>query len=116
MTPVFLALASAALFGAMTVAIRVGLGRGASAAQATLATLVVAFAVTFAGSLVRHDYTNAWKFFLAGLLAPGLSQILFTLSIREVGASRTSVTVGSAPLFALAIAFSSSTSPCARRS
>ena len=105
MTPVFLALASAALFGAMTVAIRAGLGRGASAAQATLATLVVAFAVTFAGSLVRHDYTNAWKFFLAGLLAPGLSQILFTQSIREVGASRTSVTVGSAPLFALAIAF-----------
>ena len=105
LTPVFLALASAALFGAMTVAIRAGLGRGASAAQATLATLVVAFAVTFAGSLVRHDYTNAWKFFLAGLLAPGLSQILFTQSIREVGASRTSVTVGSAPLFALAIAF-----------
>ena len=89
----------------MTVAIRAGLGRGASAARATLATLVVAFAVTFAGSLVRHDYTNAWKFFLAGLLAPGLSQILFTQSIREVGASRTSVTVGSAPLFALAIAF-----------
>ena len=50
----------------MTVAIRAGLGRGASAAQATLATLVIAFAVTFAGSLVRHDYTNAWKFFLAG--------------------------------------------------
>ncbi len=48
---------------------------------------------------------DAWKFFLAGLLAPGLSQILFTRSIEEAGASRTSVTVGAAPLFALAIAF-----------
>jgi drug/metabolite transporter (DMT)-like permease len=105
MTAVFLALASAAAFGAMTVAIRVGLGRGATAANATLATLVIAFGVTFAGALVRHDPTDAWKFFLAGLLAPGISQILFTHSIREVGASRTSVTVGAAPLFALALAF-----------
>ena len=104
-TPVLLALASAALFGAMT---RRDPGRARARSErraATLATLVVAFAVTLAGSLVRHDYTNAWKFFLAGLLAPGLSQILFTRSIREVGASRTSVTVGTAPLFALAIAF-----------
>ena len=31
---------------------------------------------------------------------PGVSQILFTLSVREVGASRTSVTVGAAPLVA----------------
>jgi transporter family protein len=104
-TAVLLALTSAALFGAMTVAIRAGLGKGASPGRATLATLVIAFAVTFAGSLVRHDPTNAWKFFLAGLLAPGLSQLLFTQSIREVGASRTSVTVGAAPLFALTIAF-----------
>jgi drug/metabolite transporter (DMT)-like permease len=104
-TAVLLALASAAAFGAMTVAIRAGLGRGATAAHATLATLVVAFAVAFAGALVRHDPADAWKFFLAGLLAPGISQILFTLSVREVGASRTSVTVGAAPIFALAIAF-----------
>ena len=37
---------------------------------------------------------HAWAFFLAGLIAPGCSQILFTLSIREAGASRTSVAVG----------------------
>ena len=40
---------------------------------------------------------------LAGLLAPGMSQILFTRSIREAGASRTSVVVGSAPLLAVAL-------------
>jgi drug/metabolite transporter (DMT)-like permease len=41
---------------------------------------------------------------LAGLLAPGGSQSLFTLAVREIGASRTSVAVGAAPLVAVAIA------------
>jgi drug/metabolite transporter (DMT)-like permease len=104
-TAVLLAVAGAASFGAMTVAIRIGLRGGGGPLRASLATLIVSFALTGAASLVRHDYTAAWKFFLAGLLAPGLSQILFTRSVKEVGASRTSVTVGTAPLFALAIAF-----------
>ena len=38
-------------------------------------------------------------------LAPGVSQLLFTFAIRSVGASRTSVVVGAAPLAAVAIAF-----------
>ena len=38
------------------------------------------------------------------MLGPGISQILFTLAIRDAGPSRTSVTVGTAPLFAVAIA------------
>jgi bacterial/archaeal transporter family protein len=103
--PVLLAAVAAASFGAMTVAIRLGMREGVSAVRASLATLLVAFTVTFVASLVRRDYADAWKFFLAGLLAPGLSQILFTRSVKEVGVSRTSVTVGAAPLFALAIAF-----------
>jgi drug/metabolite transporter (DMT)-like permease len=89
----------------MTVAIRSGLGEDGAAMRAAAATIVTALVVAAIASLPRHDYTDAWKFFLAGILAPGLSQLLFTLSIREVGASRTSVTVGTAPLFALAIAF-----------
>jgi drug/metabolite transporter (DMT)-like permease len=89
----------------MTVAIRVRLHAAGGPFAATLATLSVALAITFTASLVRHDPTDAWKFFLAGFLAPGLSQLLFTGSIREVGASRTSVTVGTAPLIAVAIAF-----------
>ena len=106
MTAVLLALASAAAFGAMTVAIRRGprCGRRRDARNARDADDGTRDHVRLA-SLPRHDYAGAWKFFLAGLLAPGLSQLLFTLSVREVGASRTSVTVGSAPLFALAIAF-----------
>ena len=78
MTAVVLALASAAFFGAMTVAIRLGL-RGGDAAAGTLATLLPAVAVALVAAAPRHDMHRAWPFFLAGLLAPGCSQILFTL-------------------------------------
>jgi drug/metabolite transporter (DMT)-like permease len=105
MTAVLLALGSAAAFGAMSVAIRAGLREGADASAVALATLTVSFGVALAASLVRHDYAGAWRFFLAGVLAPGLSQLLFTLAVRDAGASRTSVAVGTAPLFALTIAF-----------
>ena len=50
------------------------------------------------------NVASAWPFVLAGLLAPGAAQILFTFAVRDAGASRTSVTVGTAPLFAVATA------------
>jgi drug/metabolite transporter (DMT)-like permease len=103
MTAVALALASAACFGAMTVAIRLGL-RGGSVGAGALATLIPATSVTIVAALPHHRLHGAWPFLLAGLLAPGCSQILFTLSVREAGASRTSVTVGAGPLVAVAIA------------
>jgi drug/metabolite transporter (DMT)-like permease len=104
MTAVLLALASAALFGAMTVAVRIGLRGDVDPARGALATVLPALAVCFLASLVRHDFGGAWPFFFAGLLAPGLSQLFFTFGIRDIGASRTSVTVGAAPLAAVAIA------------
>ena len=104
MTAVALALGSAALFGGMTVAIRLGLRGLPDAGGATLATVMVALAVVLAAAAVRHDATGAWPFLLAGLLAPGASQVLFTLAVGEIGASRTSVAVGAAPLVAVAIA------------
>jgi drug/metabolite transporter (DMT)-like permease len=103
MTAVLLALASAALFGAMTVAVRLGL-RGVEAGAATLATVLPALAVGLVAASFHHDLHGIWWFLLAGLLAPGGSQILFTLAVREVGASRTSVMVGAAPVVAVAIA------------
>jgi drug/metabolite transporter (DMT)-like permease len=103
MSAVVLALASAALFGGMTVALRLGL-RGPDAAAGALATVLAAAAVGVAAAAVRHDLHGAWPFLLAGLLAPGGSQVLFTLAIREVGASRTSVAVGAAPLVSVGIA------------
>ncbi len=87
----------------MTVAIRFGLGGGDAAAGA-VAMLLWATAVAAIASTVRHDYDGLWPFLLAGVLAPGCSQVLFTLSVREAGPSRTSVAVGVAPLLAVAIA------------
>jgi uncharacterized membrane protein len=103
MTAVLLALASAAFFGAMTVATRLGIA-GEDAAAGALATVLWALLVTLVASAVRFDLHGAWPFLLTGMLSPGISQVLFTLAVREVGASRTSVTVGSAPLVAGGIA------------
>jgi drug/metabolite transporter (DMT)-like permease len=91
----------------MTVAVRLGFSREADAAVATAATVIVALTVAVLAALVAgpHDVADAWPYALAGLLAPGSSQLLFTFAIRSVGASRTSVVVGAAPLVAVAIAF-----------
>ncbi|HEX3805329.1 MAG TPA: DMT family transporter [Gaiellaceae bacterium] len=104
MTAVALALASAALFGGMTVAIRLGMRGLPDVRGATLATVLPALVVALVAAAIRHDVHGAWPFLLAGLLAPGSSQILFTLAVREIGASRTSVAVGAAPLVAVVIA------------
>jgi drug/metabolite transporter (DMT)-like permease len=105
MDAVVLALASAALFGSMTVAIRFALARFHDAEAGALWTIVAAFAITLpfvaAGEL---DLGGIWPFLLAGVLGPGGSQLLFTLAVRDAGPSRTSVTVGTAPLFSVAIA------------
>jgi drug/metabolite transporter (DMT)-like permease len=107
--PVVLALASAALFGAMTVALRVGLMRYPGAALGAVATVLSGLAVALIAAGVEvtrgdGDLGGVWVFALAGILAPGGSQILFTLAIRDAGASRASVAVGAAPLVSVAIA------------
>ena len=105
-----LAVCSAALFGAMTVALRFALRRSPDAELGALQTMVPAFAVTLVfvlAHLVRHgapEVAQAWPFLLAGVIAPGGSQLLFTLAVRDAGPSRTSVLVGTAPLFSVAIA------------
>ena len=105
MDAVVLALASAALFGGMTVALRFALARVADAELGALWTILPAVAVTLpfvaAGDV---DLGGIWPFLLAGVLGPGCSQVLFTLAVRDAGPSRTSVTVGTAPLFSVAIA------------
>ena len=104
MNVVVLALLSAALFGGMTVALRLGLRGLDDTGAVALATVIPATAVALVAATVRHDAHHIWPFLLAGLLAPGGSQILFTLGVREIGASRTSVAVGAAPLVAVLIA------------
>jgi drug/metabolite transporter (DMT)-like permease len=104
MTAVLLAAASAALFGGMTVGIRLGLRELDDARGAAVATVAVAFAVSAVAFAFAPSLHGAWPFLIAGAFAPGVSQVLFTLAVKEVGASRTSVVVGAAPLVAVAIA------------
>jgi drug/metabolite transporter (DMT)-like permease len=106
MTAIVLALASAALFGAMSVTLRYALRGGASAELGALVTILAALGVVLVFAALRgvHDVAAAWPFVLAGLIAPGSSQVLFTLAVRDAGPSRTSVLVGTAPLFSVVIA------------
>jgi drug/metabolite transporter (DMT)-like permease len=103
---VLLALSSAALFGAMTVALRPALAHGASAEVGALATVASALAVALGAALAQGAWAleDVWPFLLAGVLGPGCSQLLFTFAVRDAGPSRTSVVVGTAPLFSVAIA------------
>jgi drug/metabolite transporter (DMT)-like permease len=102
---VLLALASAILFGATTVAMRLAFRRDALAEGGALFTVLVAICVVLPFTVAQGGWTTGvWPFLLAGLLGPGVSQYLFTFAVREAGAARTSVVIGTAPLFSIAIA------------
>ena len=108
MTAVLLACASAALFGAMAVAIRLGLRDLDDAELGSFAMSSLALALTAAlGLAVSHGagLADAWPFLAAGVVAPGISQVLFVRAVRDAGAARTSVLMGTAPLVAVLIAF-----------
>ena len=109
MLAVLLACASAALFGAMAVAVRFALRRIDDPVLGAFATATIALAVTTAiGSTATAGeslhVSDLWPFVLAGAIAPGLSQVLFTLAISTAGAARTAVLMGTARLASVAIA------------
>ena len=109
MIAVGLACISALLFGAMSVGLRIGLSRHPGVELATVSTvlgaLVVALVAAVAEAPSRGVHAGAaWPFLLAGILQPGIGQLLVTLAIREAGASRASVVFGVAPLISVTIA------------
>jgi len=109
LTAIGLACLSAFLFGAMSVGLRIGLNRYPDAELATVATVAGALVVAVAAALVEAPArgvhaAGAWPFLLAGLMQPGVGQFFVTLSVREAGASRASVVLGSAPLVSVTIA------------
>jgi drug/metabolite transporter (DMT)-like permease len=76
-TGVLLALTSAALFGAMSVFVRIGLGRAPEPRLANLATILPAAAIALAAAAIRSGPVgDAWPFALAGLLAFGVLALL----------------------------------------
>ena len=109
MTAVLLGLVAAACFGAMTVAVREGLlripdpaaGAFVTASVGLLVTLPIAVGVS--GSDVFSS--QVWPFVLAGLIAPGVAGLLFTLAVELAGAARAALLVTAAPLIAALPAF-----------
>jgi len=108
---VLLACAAGVLYGAVAVTLRLGLARYADAYVGALASIVVAFAVCAVAAAVAADAPgglgDVWPYLVGGALAPGISQLLFVLAVREIGSSRTGVVAGAAPLLSgvLAIVF-----------
>jgi drug/metabolite transporter (DMT)-like permease len=99
-----LALASAALFGAMTVALRFALNTSRDPEIGALVCAAVALAVAVVAAVAAGGSLGTARdvaiFAGAGAVAPGLSQIFFVRAISEAGAARASVVVGCAPLVA----------------
>jgi drug/metabolite transporter (DMT)-like permease len=105
MSAVGLALLSAALFGSMSVALRFALARRPDPEAGALATALVALVPCGGIALANGEWYGAvWPFLLAGLLAPGASQTFYVLAVRDIGPSRASVLVGTAPLVSVSIA------------
>ena len=106
---VLLAAGSALFFGALAVTIRLALARGIDAEAASLVTTVIAgaicaFLALVTGDVAKVSWADTWPFFLTGLFAPGISQILFTRSVGVIGPSRTAIVVGISPVLSAAIA------------
>src|SRR5438270_8080019 len=96
------------LFGALAVAVRDGLRRGAEpeAGAAVVASVGLAVALIIAAPQIADGFhvADLWPFLLAGAIVPGATQILFILAIRHAGPSRASVLIGTAPLMSVLIA------------
>jgi drug/metabolite transporter (DMT)-like permease len=105
MTAVGLALCSAVLFGALSVALGYAMRRCPDAEAGALVTGLVGIAVCGTIALASGEWHgDVGPFLLAGLVAPGCSQIFYVRAIRDAGPSRTAVLVGVAPLISVTIA------------
>ena len=106
-----IALASLAslFFGVLAVTMRMCFRSGAAFGPVALATTGGAAVVAFAVALAAHGAEevtlhSVWPFVVAGVVAPGVSQLLFVRAIELIGASRTAVLVGIAPLLSAGFA------------
>ena len=109
MDVVLLAILAGALFGALAVAVRAGLRRRPDAETGALVVAAVGCvaALLVAAPVVAvdgGDLGGLWPFALVGAVVPGASQILFVRAVRDAGASRTAVLIGTAPILSAGIA------------
>lgn len=105
MSAVALALVAAVMFGAMAATLGIAFQRSADAEAGAVVTAIVALAVTGVLSLdALGEGGEAWPFLLTGLVAPGGSQMLYVMSVKEIGAARAAVIMGAGPLVAVTVA------------
>ncbi len=100
---------SGALFGALAVTVRSGLRSGADATVGAVVVTGVALVVSIAGAIPAAAIetvrpADLWPFAVAGALVPGCSQLIFILAVRDAGASRAAILIGTAPLISVALA------------
>jgi len=106
---VLLATLAGVLFGALAVAVRRGLRSAGDPEAGAFVTAALGFLVAalIGVPLALLDgaaLDGLWAFALIGTIVPGLSQIVFVRAIRDVGASRTAVVIGTAPLLSAGLA------------
>jgi drug/metabolite transporter (DMT)-like permease len=106
---VLLAAGAALSFGALAVTIRLSLHSPIDAEAASFVTTALAGACCVGLAAATGDFSgfawaDTWPFFVTGLFAPGISQILFTRAVGVIGPSRTAVLVGVSPVLSAAIA------------
>jgi len=106
---VVLAAVAALLFGVLAVAIRVALRTVADPDAGSLVTTAVAgvvcvFVAAAFGEWTRTPWSQTWPFFVAGVVTPGITQVLFTRAVELIGPSRTAILVGISPVLSAVIA------------
>ena len=104
-----LSLAAGALFGLLIAVARWALGRGAdaeagAAVSATVAAAVVGVLAAAAGELGDASWSQLWPYLAIGAVVPGVTQVIFIHAVRTIGASRTAILIGAAPLLSAVIA------------
>jgi drug/metabolite transporter (DMT)-like permease len=109
MASVALAAVAGVSFGALAVAVRWGLRRHHNPTAGALAALGVATILSAAlaapsVAIGGVEPGSLWPFAVAGLIAPGASQIVLTRAIDLAGASRAALLMATAPLISIAAA------------
>ena len=69
----------------------------------TIAAIVSLILALISGSSLQ-DSDVLWKFAIVGIIAPGSSQGLFVSSIGSIGPARTSILIGTSPVFSVLLA------------
>ena len=69
----------------------------------TIAAIVSLILALVSGSSLP-DFEVLWKFAIVGIIAPGSSQGLFVSSIGSIGPARTSILIGTSPVFSVLLA------------